>query len=57
MGLERIKLNGTVIDNTIEALRNAMPSWIELIDSSFLNQDLKDDYKALLEKRIQLVEL
>ena len=57
LGFERLKLNGTVIDNTIEALRNAIPSWIELIDSSFLNQDLKDDYKALLEKRIQLVEL
>lgn len=57
LGSDRLKLNRTVVDNILKDLRNAIPSWIELIDNSFLDPDLKDDYKKLLEKRIQLVEL
>ena len=57
LGSERLNLNRTVIDSTLQALRDAIPSWMGLIDHSFLNQDLKDDYKELLEKRIQLIGL
>jgi serine/threonine-protein kinase HipA len=57
LGSERLQLNRAVVDNIMKDLRNAIPSWIELIDNSFLDPDLKDDYKKLLEKRIQLVEL
>jgi len=57
LGLERLKLNQTVIDKTLKELQGAKPSWFKLIHNSFLNQDLKDDYKELLEKRIQLLDL
>jgi serine/threonine-protein kinase HipA len=57
LGLERLKLNQTVIDKTLKELQSAILSWFELIDNSFLRQDLKDDYKELLETRIQLLEL
>lgn len=57
LGLERLNLNQTVIDKAIKELQSAVPSWFELIDNSFLKQDLKDDYIELLEKRIQLLEL
>ncbi|HAF30101.1 MAG TPA: type II toxin-antitoxin system HipA family toxin [Bacteroidales bacterium] len=57
LGLERLKLNQTVIDKTLKELQSTIPSWFELIDSSFLSQNLKDDYKELLGKRIKLLEL
>ncbi len=57
LGLERLKLNQTVIDKTLKELLSAIPSWFELIDNSFLKQDLKDDYKELLENRIKLLDL
>jgi len=57
LGLERLKLNQTVIDKTLKELQATKSSWFELIHNSFLSQALKDDYKELLEKRIQLIEL
>jgi serine/threonine-protein kinase HipA len=57
LGLERLKLNQTVINKTLKELQTAIPLWFELVQNSFLNQYLKDDYKELLEKRIQLLEL
>ena len=57
LGLERLKINQTVIDKTLKELLSAIPSWFELIDNSFLKQDLKDDYKVLLENRIKLLDL
>ncbi|MGM0407988.1 MAG: HipA domain-containing protein [Bacteroidota bacterium] len=57
LGGERLNLNQTVIDKTLKELQSAIPLWFELIDHSFLKQDLKDSYKELLEKRIQLLEL
>jgi serine/threonine-protein kinase HipA len=57
LGLERLKLNQRVIDKTLKELQTAIPSWFELINNSFLSQDLKNAYRDLLEKRIQLLEL
>lgn len=55
LGEERLNLNMKVIENTLGDLRNALPSWFELIEISFLKQSLKDDYKELLEKRIDIL--
>lgn len=55
LGEERLNLNMKVIQNTLGDLRNALPSWFELIEISFLKQSLKDDYKELLEKRIDIL--
>jgi serine/threonine-protein kinase HipA len=57
LGLERLKLNKTVIDKTLYELKLAIPSWLDLINNSFLNEDLKDNYKELLENRIRILEL
>ncbi|MGM0641887.1 MAG: HipA domain-containing protein [Thermotogota bacterium] len=57
LGLERLKLNQTVVDKTLKELQASESAWFELIHNSFLSQDLKEDYKELLEKRIQLLEL
>ena len=57
LGAERLDLNNTVIDKTLKELRSAIPAWFALIDESFLSQELKEDYKELLAKRIQLLAL
>jgi hypothetical protein len=57
LGLKRLKLNQKVINKTLKELQAAKPSWFELIQNSFLSQDLKNTYTELLEKRIQLLEL
>ena len=55
LGSERLKLNKTVIDKTLKELENAISSWFDLIDNSFLAENLKEDYKELLETRIKLL--
>jgi len=57
LGSERLNNNQVVINNTLNELRNAISSWYSLINISFLNQDVKDDYKELLEKRIDILKL
>ena len=57
LGLERLNLNMKVIENILVDLSNAKSSWFELINISFLNQSLKDNYKDLLEKRIDILKL
>ena len=57
LGLEKLNLNMKVIENILVDLSNAKSSWFELINISFLNQDVKDDYKELLEKRINILKL
>ena len=57
LGTERLSLNSVVINNTLNELRNAISSWYDLINISFLDQNLKDDFKGLLEKRIDILKL
>ena len=57
LGKKRLNLNETVINNNLIDLRNALSSWYELIEVSFLRQDLKNAYKKLLEKRVNILKL
>ena len=57
LGSDRLNLNETVINKTVKELQNAVPSWFGLINESFLRKDQKDDYKGLLDKRLQLLKL
>ena len=57
LGLEKLNLNMKVIENILVDLSNAKSSWFELINISFLKQDVKDDYKDLLGKRINILKL
>ena len=57
LALERLNLNTKVIENILADLSNAKSIWFELINISFLSQELKDDYKELLERRIEILNL
>lgn len=57
LGSERLNLNSKIINNTLTDLSNAIPIWFELLSISFLKQELKEAYKELLEKRIEILKL
>ena len=56
LGQGRLNLNQTVIDKALKELQSTIPAWYELIDNSFLRKDLKDNYKELLDKRLQILK-
>ena len=37
----------------IASMKNALPTWAELINNSFLSKDMKEAYLELIEKRIK----
>ena len=57
LGVERLNLNETVINKTLGELKNALPSWFNLLTDSFLGNNLKEQYIGLLEERIHLLQL
>ena len=50
-GNERCGLPVSVIDKFLKALAQAKEKWMELLENSFLSEDLKNKYKTLLDKR------
>lgn len=55
-GKERCGLNEKIIDNNIHALKKGSEVWFDLINISFLSNDLKEKYKILLEKRMRILD-
>lgn len=51
--IERLKLNQPIIDDVMNSLLQKFPSWMQLIDNSFLSIHMKEKYKNLVHKRIQ----
>lgn len=51
---ERLQLNEKTIATILEQMHNAIPKWKELLEISFLSDDMKEKYFNLLEKRIGL---
>ena len=41
----------------INGLRNAMPAWIDLINDSFLSDEMKQNYLDLISRRIEVLTL
>ena len=41
----------------INGLRNAMPAWIDLINNSFLSDEMKQNYLDLISRRIEVLTL
>ena len=39
----------------INGLRNAMPAWIDLINDSFLSDDMKQNYLDLISRRMDVL--
>ncbi len=56
-GFERCELTDKSLDKVLEAIKSAIPKWIELIEISFLSPEMKDKYKELLFKRLDVLGL
>lgn len=50
-GSERLGLNQKVLTNINQEIQFAFPGWNQLIEISFLSDDMKKAYKSLLNKR------
>jgi len=57
LGRERLKLNTKIIAKIVEDLEKAFPFWFDLIEISFLNQDLKNSYSELLKNRMKILKM
>jgi len=49
------KLNNKIIEKTIKTIQSAIPSWFDLIDISFLTDEMKEKYRTLLQSRINRI--
>ncbi len=49
--LERLTLNEKIVNDIIAGIKQARPSWAELINNSFLSSQMKQKYLHLLEER------
>jgi len=54
-GLERCELTSRSVDNVLHTIFMAVPKWSKLIEISFLSYDMKDRYKAVLFKRLNVL--
>jgi serine/threonine-protein kinase HipA len=51
-GKERCGLTDKIIEKMVDTIQKALSSWFELIDISFLSDEMKDKYRSFLQKRI-----
>jgi serine/threonine-protein kinase HipA len=51
-GKERCGLTDKIIEKMVDTIRKALSSWFELIDISFLSDEMKDKYRSFLLRRI-----
>ena len=51
---ERLQLNDKTIAVILEQMQRAIPKWKELIDISFLSEEMKEKYFNLLENRLKM---
>lgn len=53
-GKERLQLNEKTIASILEQMKKAAPEWKQLLEISFLNDDMKEKYLELLESRLRM---
>lgn len=53
---ERLQLNEKTITTILQQLKMATPKWKELLEISFLSEDMKEKYLNLLQIRIEMFE-
>jgi len=56
-GKQQCSITDKVIEKTLNTIQIALPSWIDLINISFLSDEMRTKYKLLLEKRIEILGL
>jgi serine/threonine-protein kinase HipA len=56
-GKEQCGITDKIIEQTLHNIQTAIPSWFDLINISFLSDEMKLKYKGLLNKRIEILGL
>ena len=56
-GAERCGLTDKVIEKTLKTIQQTLPKWFDLIENSFLSDEMKEKYRSLLQRRIQILGL
>ncbi|MCX6269232.1 MAG: HipA domain-containing protein [Bacteroidetes bacterium] len=56
-GMERCELTTKSVDKVLEAISLSVPTWKELIDRSFLSNEMKVKYHGLLETRLEILRI
>jgi len=51
---ERLQLNEKIIATILEQMHNAIPKWKELLEISFLSDDMKEKFLGLLDVKTQM---
>lgn len=51
---DRLQLNEKTIATILEQMHNAIPKWEELLEISFLSDEMKEKYFLLMETRVQM---
>ncbi|MDR2586317.1 MAG: HipA domain-containing protein [Prevotellaceae bacterium] len=54
--LKAMKVEEKVIENVYHKFRKVVPEWLDFIDLSFLPQQMKETYKALIQSRKLLLD-
>lgn len=56
-GIEKLGLNHTLILQTLNTFKKAIPKWHHLIATSFLTEQAKKDYTSVLDSRVEALKL
>lgn len=55
--LNTYKIDEKVIENIYEKYRKIVPQWLNFIDTSFLPQQMKEEYKSIINRRKSILEI
>lgn len=56
-GKERCGITDIIIENTLGNIQKSLNSWFEMIEISFMSDEMKDKYKTFLQRRIEILGL
>lgn len=56
-GKERCGITDRIIENTLGNVQKTLNSWVEMIEISFMSDEMKDKYKTFLQRRIEILGL
>lgn len=54
-GKDRCGLTDKIVKRTFDSVQKAIPSWFNLIEISFFSEEMRDKYRNLLQKRIDIL--
>lgn len=56
-GKERCGITDRIIEKTLSNIQKSLNSWFEMIEISFMSDEMKDKYKTFLQRRIEILGL